>query len=238
MMLLERGSAPVYVPAYPVRVRDVSGAGDTVAAALSVMLAIGADRETAMRTANAAASVVVGKRGIANVSVAELRSRILPAASLAPEAKILHDRAALEDRLDDWRRQGLRVGFTNGCFDLLHPGHVRLLTEARGACDRLVVGLNSDASVKRLKGEGRPVQGQEARAEVLAGLEAVDVVVIFEEDTPLELLQRVRPKVLVKGADYHIDQVVGRELVEANGGEVVLVDLVPGYSTTRLVKRM
>ena len=237
MMLLERGSAPVYVPAYPVRVRDVSGAGDTVAAALSVMLAIGADRETAMRTANAAASVVVGKRGIATVSVAELRSRILPAASLAPEEKILHDRSALEDRLDDWRRQGLRVGFTNGCFDLLHPGHVRLLTEARGACDRLVVGLNSDASVKRLKGEGRPVQGQEARAEVLAGLEAVDVVVIFEEDTPLELLKRVRPKVLVKGADYRIDQVVGRELVEANGGEVVLVDLVPGYSTTNLIKR-
>jgi D-beta-D-heptose 7-phosphate kinase / D-beta-D-heptose 1-phosphate adenosyltransferase len=221
-----------------VRVRDVSGAGDTVAAALSVMLAIGADRETAMRSANAAASVVVGKRGIATVSVAELRSRILPAASLAPEEKILHDRAALEDRLDDWRRQGLRVGFTNGCFDLLHPGHVRLLTEARGACDRLVVGLNSDASVKRLKGEGRPVQGQEARAEVLAGLEAVDVVVIFEQDTPLELLGRVRPKVLVKGADYRVDQVVGRELVEANGGEVVLVDLVPGYSTTRLVKRM
>jgi len=220
-----------------VRVRDVSGAGDTVAAALSVMLAIGADRETAMRSANAAASVVVGKRGIATVSVAELRSRILPAASLAPEEKILHDRAALEDRLDDWRRQGLRVGFTNGCFDLLHPGHVRLLTEARGACDRLVVGLNSDASVKRLKGEGRPVQGQEARAEVLAGLEAVDVVVIFEEDTPLELLGRVRPKVLVKGADYRIDQVVGRELVEANGGEVVLVDLVPGYSTTNLIKR-
>jgi D-beta-D-heptose 7-phosphate kinase/D-beta-D-heptose 1-phosphate adenosyltransferase len=170
--------------------------------------------------------------------VPELRSRILPAASLAPEAKIVYDRSLLDDRLDEWRRQGLRVGFTNGCFDLLHPGHVRLLTEARGACDRLVVGLNSDASVKRLKGEGRPVQAQEARAEVLAGLEAVDVVVIFEEDTPLELLKRVRPKVLVKGADYRIDQVVGRELVEANGGEVVLVDLVPGYSTTRLVKRM
>ena len=237
MMLLERGAAPVYVPAYPVRVRDVSGAGDTVAAALSIMLAIGVDLETAMRTANAAASVVVGKRGIATVSVAELRSRILPAASLAPEAKIVYDRSLLDDRLDEWRRQGLRIGFTNGCFDLMHPGHVRLLTQARGACDRLVVGLNSDASVTRLKGEGRPVQGQEARAEVLAGLEAVDVVVIFEEDTPLELIRRVRPKVLVKGADYRIDQVVGRELVEADGGEIVLVDLVPGYSTTNLIKR-
>jgi len=237
MMLLERGNAPVYVPAYPVRVRDVSGAGDTVAATLSIMLAIGVDLETAMRSANAAASVVVGKRGIATVSVPELRSRILPAASRAPEEKILYDRSVLDDRLDEWRRQGLRVGFTNGCFDLLHPGHVRLLTEARGACDRLVVGLNSDASVKRLKGDGRPVQAQEARAEVLAGLEAVDVIAIFDEDTPVELIRRVRPKVLVKGADYRIDQVVGREMVEADGGEIVLVELVPGYSTTNLIKR-
>jgi len=238
MMLVERGGEPVYVPAYPVRVRDVSGAGDTVAATLAIMLALGADLKTAMRTANAAASVVVGKRGIATVSVPELRSRILPAASLAPEAKIVHDRSVLDDRLAEWRRQGLRIGFTNGCFDLLHPGHVRLLTEARGACDRLVVGLNSDGSVKRLKGEGRPVQDQAARAEVLAALEAVDLVVIFEEDTPIELIRRVRPKVLVKGADYRIDQVVGREIVEADGGEVVLVDLMEGYSTTRLVSRM
>src|SRR5262249_26609057 len=111
------------------------------------------------------------------------------------------------------------------------------LTQARGACDRLVVGLNSDASVTRLKGEGRPVQGQEARAEVLAGLEAVDVVVIFEEDTPLELIRRGRPEMVGKGADYRIDQVVGREVVEADGGEIVLVDIVPGYSTTNLIKR-
>src|SRR5262249_4094381 len=163
--------------------------------------------------------------------------RILPAASLAPEAKILYDRSALEDRLDDWRRQGLRVGFTNGCFDLLHPGHVRLLTEARGACDRLVVGLNSDASVKRLKGEDRPVQGQEARAEVLAGLEAGGVVGIFVGEAALQMVERRLPKGLVKGSDYRIDQVVGRELVEASGGEIVLVDLVPGYSTTNLIKR-
>jgi D-beta-D-heptose 7-phosphate kinase/D-beta-D-heptose 1-phosphate adenosyltransferase len=238
MMLLERGGVPVHVPAYPVRVRDVSGAGDTVAAALAIMLALGEDLETAMRTANAAASVVVGKRGIATVSAPELRSRILPPASLAPEEKIIHDRSLLDDRLAEWRRQGLRIGFTNGCFDLLHPGHVRLLTEARGACDRLVVGLNSDSSVRRLKGEGRPVQDQQARADVLAALEAVDAVAFFEEDTPIELIRRVRPKVLVKGADYRIDQVVGREIVEAGGGEIVLVGLVPGYSTTRLVNRM
>jgi D-beta-D-heptose 7-phosphate kinase/D-beta-D-heptose 1-phosphate adenosyltransferase len=237
MMLLERGRPPVYVPAYPVRVRDVSGAGDTVVAALSIMLAIGGDLETAMRTANAAASVVVGKRGIATVSAPELRSRILPAASLASEEKIIYDWSVLDERLAEWRRLGIRIGFTNGCFDLLHPGHIRLLTEARGACDELIVGLNSDASVRRLKGEGRPVQEQQARAEVLAALEAVDVVVIFDQDTPLELIRRVRPKVLVKGADYTVEEVVGREAVEADGGEIVLVDLVPGYSTSNILKR-
>jgi D-beta-D-heptose 7-phosphate kinase/D-beta-D-heptose 1-phosphate adenosyltransferase len=237
MMLVEPGSASVYVPAYPVRVRDVSGAGDTVAATLSILLAAGVDREAAMRAANAAASVVVGKRGIATVSVPELRSRILPSASLAPEEKIVHDWSVLDDRLAEWRQQGLRIGFTNGCFDLLHPGHIRLLTEARGACDYLIVGLNSDASVKRLKGEGRPVQEQQARAEVLASIEAVDQVVIFEDDTPLELIGRVRPKVLVKGADYRIEEVVGRDLVESYGGEVVLVNLVPGFSTSALVQR-
>jgi len=237
MMLLERDNAPIYVPAHPVRVRDVSGAGDTVVSALSLMLAIEGDFDSAMRAANAAASVVVGKRGIATVSAAELRARILPAASLASEEKIIYDWKVLDEKLFEWRRQGLRIGFTNGCFDLLHPGHVRLLREARGACDQLIVGLNSDASVKRLKGEGRPVQDQRGRAEVLAALEAVDVVVIFEQDTPVELIRRVQPKVLVKGADYTIDEVVGRAEVEANGGEVVLVDLVPGYSTSNLLQR-
>jgi D-beta-D-heptose 7-phosphate kinase/D-beta-D-heptose 1-phosphate adenosyltransferase len=238
MMLLVRGEEPVLVPAYPVKVRDVSGAGDTVVATLSVMLAAGIDLATSMRTANAAASVVVGKRGIATVSAAELRSRILPAASLASEEKIIYDWSTLDERLSELRRQGLRIGFTNGCFDLLHPGHVKLLTQARGACDHLVVGLNSDASVTRLKGTGRPVQDQYARAEVLSALEAVDAVVIFDQDTPIELIRRVRPKVLVKGADYRIDQVVGREVVEADGGKVVLIDLAPGHSTTALVRRI
>jgi len=131
----------------------------------------------------------------------------------------------------------LRVGFTNGCFDILHPGHVKVLTAARGACDRLIVGLNSDASVKRLKGEGRPVQDERARAEVLAALEAVDLVVIFAEDTPLDLIVRIKPSVLVKGGDYTRDQVVGHEAVKANGGEVLLVDILEGFSTTSLVQR-
>jgi D-beta-D-heptose 7-phosphate kinase / D-beta-D-heptose 1-phosphate adenosyltransferase len=237
MTLLVKGEEPVHIAAYPVKVRDVSGAGDTVAAVLAAMLAAKAGFEPAMRAANAAAAVAVSKRGTATVSIPELRARILPAASLAAEEKVLFDWSMLDERLKEWRKAGVRIGFTNGCFDLLHPGHIKVLTAARALCDRLIVGLNSDASVKRLKGEGRPVQEAHARAEVLAALEAVDLVIVFEQDTPLELLKRVRPKVLIKGGDYRLDQVVGREQVEADGGEVVLVDLVPGFSTTELVKR-
>ena len=236
-MTLVGNGEPVHVPAYPVRVRDVSGAGDTVVAVVAAMLALDADFESAMRAANAAAAVVVGKRGTATLSVAELRSRILPAATLAPEEKIVFDWALLDEHLAEWRRTGFRIGFTNGCFDLLHPGHVRLLAAARAACDRLIVGLNGDASVTRLKGEGRPVQPVQARAEVLAALEAVDLVVVFDEDTPQELIARVTPTVLVKGGDYTREQVVGREIVEAQGGQVVLIDLVPGHSTTAMVER-
>jgi len=237
MSLHVEGHVPIHIEAYPVKVRDVSGAGDTVAAVMAVLSAMRTPYEYAMRAANAAAAVVVGKRGTSTASLAELRHRILPAASLAPEDKIVFDWSVLDERLADWRRHGLRIGFTNGCFDLLHRGHVKLLAEARAACDRLVVGLNSDASTSRLKGPSRPINPAEGRAEVLAALEAVDLVVVFQEDTPLELIKRVRPAVLVKGADYRIDQVVGREVVEAAGGDVLLVSLVPGQSTTRLVRR-
>ncbi len=236
MTLVHNGTA-VHVPAYPVRVRDVSGAGDTVVAVVSAMLAMGADFESAMRAANAAGAVVVGKRGTATASVAELRSRILPSATLAPKEKIVFDWAVLDEHLAEWRKQGLRVGFTNGCFDLLHPGHVKLLAGARAACDCLVVGLNGDDSVTRLKGPGRPVQPVQARAEVLAALEAVDLVAIFDEDTPEKLISRVRPTVLVKGSDYTREEVVGREIVEALGGEIILIDIVPGHSTTSMVER-
>jgi D-beta-D-heptose 7-phosphate kinase / D-beta-D-heptose 1-phosphate adenosyltransferase len=238
MTLHVNGQKPVHIPAYPVRVSDVSGAGDTVAAVMAVLLAMKAPFEPAMRAANAAAAVVIGKRGTATVSLGELRHRILPAASLAPEDKIVFDWSMLDSRLAQWRQQGVRIGFTNGCFDLLHRGHIRLLAEARATCDRLVIGLNSDASTKRLKGRDRPINAAEGRAEVLAALEAVDLVVVFEEDTPLELIKRVRPAVLVKGADYKREDVVGREVVEAAGGQVILVDLVPGQSTTNIVRRM
>jgi D-beta-D-heptose 7-phosphate kinase/D-beta-D-heptose 1-phosphate adenosyltransferase len=225
------------VPAISVKVRDVSGAGDTVVATLAALLSAGSDFESAARIANAAASIVVGKRGTAVVTPEELRSRVLPAAALAAEEKIAFDWGVADDRVREWRAQGQRVGFTNGCFDILHPGHVKVLAEARGQCDRLVVGLNGDASVARLKGEGRPIQDAHARADVLAALEAVDLVVVFDQDTPLELIRRIRPKVLIKGGDYTRDSVVGAAEVEADGGEVVIVGLLPGHSTTSIAQR-
>jgi D-beta-D-heptose 7-phosphate kinase/D-beta-D-heptose 1-phosphate adenosyltransferase len=237
MTLVTRQGEAIHVPAHPVKVRDVSGAGDTVAAVLAATLAAGADWETALRMANAAAAVAVGKKGTASVTSAELRRRILPHAFLTAEEKIIAAGGELDAHLQDWRKQALRVGFTNGCFDILHPGHVKVLTAARSACDRLIVGLNSDASVKRLKGEGRPVQDERARAEVLAALEAVDLVVVFEEDTPIKLIAQICPRVLVKGGDYSREQVVGHAIVEAAGGEVLLVDVLPGFSTTSVVHR-
>jgi D-beta-D-heptose 7-phosphate kinase/D-beta-D-heptose 1-phosphate adenosyltransferase len=237
MTLVPRKGEPIHVPAYPVKVRDVSGAGDTVVAVLAVVLAAHAEWEDALRMASAAAAVAVSKKGTASVTATELRRKILPHAFLAAEEKIVAAADDLAARVADWRRQGLRIGFTNGCFDILHPGHVKVLTAARAACDRLVVGLNSDASVKRLKGDSRPVQDEQARAEVLAALEAVDLVAIFEEDTPIRLITQVKPSVLVKGGDYTREQVVGHEIVEAAGGEVVLIDILKGFSTTALVDR-
>jgi D-beta-D-heptose 7-phosphate kinase/D-beta-D-heptose 1-phosphate adenosyltransferase len=237
MFLHTRAGADVHIPAAAVKVRDVSGAGDTVVATLSVLLAEGVDFESAVRVANAAGSVVVGKSGTAVVTPAELRAHVLPSAALAAEEKIAFDWSVADERVREWRGQGLRVGFTNGCFDLLHPGHIMVLAQARGACDRLVVGLNSDASVSRLKGRDRPIQDAHARAEVLAALEAVDLVVVFEQDTPLELIERIKPKVLVKGGDYRVEDIVGRDVVTADGGEVIVVDTLPGHSTSAIVRR-
>ena len=237
MTLVPRDGAAIHVPALAVKVRDVSGAGDTVAALLAVTLAAGADWESVLRVATAAAAVAGGKQGTAVVTPAELRRKLLPHAFLAAEEKIVATADELDAHLKEWRKQELRVGFTNGCFDILHPGHVKVLTAARATCDRLIVGLNSDASVKRLKGDDRPVQDARARAEVLAALEAVDLVVIFEDDTPLRLITQIRPSVLVKGGDYTREQVVGHEIVAAYGGEVVLIDIMPGFSTTMLVER-
>jgi D-beta-D-heptose 7-phosphate kinase/D-beta-D-heptose 1-phosphate adenosyltransferase len=187
--------------------------------------------------ANLTAGISVGKQGTATVSREELLGALHLEDLVATDRKVATaDQAAI--RVASWRSNSLRIGFANGCFDLIHPGHIRLLTEARAACDRLIVALNTDASVKRLKGPTRPVQSETARATVMASLAPVDMVVLFDQETPLDLIRALRPDVLVKGADYTVDQVVGGDLVRGWGGRVVLVDLQEGHSTTGTIKRM
>lgn len=213
---------------------DVSGAGDTVVATLGALLAAGLPPEDAMRCANLAAGIVVGKTGTCPVTRDELLQELVEEESPEKEdgSKVVQ-RGELSDRLAAWRRRGLRVVATNGCFDLLHVGHLSCLERARALGDRLVVAVNSDASVRRLKGAGRPVNSQEARMALLAGLSCVDLVTMFDEDTPGELYRSLRPDVLVKGGDYTPSEVVGREYA----GETVIFPLVAGYSTTALLRR-
>jgi D-beta-D-heptose 7-phosphate kinase/D-beta-D-heptose 1-phosphate adenosyltransferase len=237
MSLIERGGDVAHVRAQAREVFDVAGAGDTVVATMATALAARMDLEMAAQLANLAAGIVVGKIGTAVASIEELHAAIDQQNLAAPSAKLMTaDQAAARARR--WRDQGLAVGFTNGCFDLLHPGHVSLLRQARASCDRLIVGLNSDASVKRLKGSTRPVQTEQARAAVLASLADVDALVVFAEDTPEELIAVLRPQILVKGADYTEDQVVGGALVKSYGGKVVLAELAPGHSTSNTIKRL
>ena len=224
-----------HFPSEAVDVFDVSGAGDTVVAALAAGLAAGLTMRVAARLANLAAGVVVGKVGTAVARCEDLLRVLTPQVSTL--RKIVTREAAAE-QVERWRRKGWRIGFTNGCFDLLHPGHVHLLEQARGQCDRLVVGLNSDASVRRLRGETRPVQPEAARAAVIAGHSAADLVVIYEEDTPLETLEALRPDILVKGADFTIDKVIGADQMQRWGGKVWLAELLKGYSTTTAVRKM
>ena len=226
-----------HLPAEAREVFDVSGAGDTVVAAVAAALAAGVPLIEAARLANVAAGIVVAKVGTAVARRDEIAEAIHAGDLLRGERKIVGLDGAL-DQVARWRRQGLRIGFTNGCFDLLHPGHVSLLEQARAACDRLIVGLNSDASVKRLKGPERPVQSEAARAVMLGSLAGVDLVVIFGEDTPLRLIEALKPDVLVKGADYALKDVVGGGFVQSYGGKIVLAELVPGQSTTATISRM
>jgi len=234
-MTVVSGADEVHLPALAREVFDVSGAGDTVVATVAAGLAAGMSVVDAAQLANVAAGLVVAKVGTAVVRVEELADGLGGAPGLA--AKIM-DRTGLQERIAQWRARGLSVGFTNGCFDIVHPGHISLIEQASAACDRLIVALNDDASVKRLKGEGRPVQPEGARARVIASLAGVDGVVLFAEDTPLALIEAVRPDVLVKGADYSVDEVVGGELVASYGGRIVLADLVDGFSTTDTISRI
>jgi len=228
-MTLVAGDEPaLHIASEGREVFDVSGAGDTVIA--------GAELPQAARLANAAAGIAVGKLGTAIVHPADLLGALQARDVLASEAKVVALETALE-RVQRWRAAGERVAFTNGCFDLIHPGQVSLVAHAAAAADRLIVGLNSDASVQRLKGPTRPVQNETARGIVLASLGAVDLVVLFDDDTPIELIRAIRPDVLVKGADYRIDQVVGADVVQGYGGRVLLADLLAGHSTTGTISR-
>ncbi len=233
-MLLVPVSGPhVAVPAAKREVYDVTGAGDTAVAVLAVSLGAKAPLLTAVQIANAAAGVSVGQIGAVAVEPSSIRDAL----AARPDGKVL-ERGALAARATSWRMAGKRIVFTNGCFDLLHTGHLSLLESAAKLGDVLVLAINSDESVRRLKGAERPLVPQAERAALLAALSFVDAVTIFEEDTPLETLKLVRPHILVKGADYRPDQVVGRELVEASGGRVAVVPLVPDKSTSALVERI
>ena len=222
-----------HFPAEAAEVYDVAGAGDTAVATLAAGLAARLDLSVAVRLANIAAGVVVGKVGTAVAREADLLAALSPQGGAF--RKIASREAAIE-HVQRWHHKGWRVGFTNGCFDLLHPGHLHLLEEAREACDRLVVGVNSDLSVRRLKGAERPVQPEAARSAVLASLASVDLVTVFDEDTPEALIAALRPDLLVKGANYTPDQVVGADLVRGWGGRVMLAELVPTAATVERIR--
>ncbi len=237
MTLVARDRPPVHLPAVAREVFDVSGAGDTVVATVALALAAHIDLAGAVELGNRAAGLAVGKPGTAVITAPELAHALRNAEVGGVERQIVTRDAAV-DLVERWRAGGKRIGFTNGCFDLIHPGHVSQLAQARATCDRLIVGLNSDASIRRLKGATRPVQSEVARAIVLSSLAAVDLVVVFDADTPIDLIAAVRPDVLIKGKDYAIEEVVGADLVQSYGGRVFLADIVPGHSTTAIISRL
>jgi D-beta-D-heptose 7-phosphate kinase/D-beta-D-heptose 1-phosphate adenosyltransferase len=241
MALAHRDGTEAVYPTRPRQVYDITGAGDMVMSVLGLALAAGADYPSAIRLANVAGGLEVEKIGVATVTREEILNELYQARVAAdPRAatRKLRTLSALLPELDARRRTGQRVAFTNGCFDILHLGHVQYLEEARAQADCLIVGLNTDASVRALKGPGRPINPEDARAAVLAGLGDVDYLVFFDDSTPIELIRAIRPDVLVKGADYRKDQVVGADLVESSGGRVHLAGLREGYSTTKLIQQM
>jgi D-beta-D-heptose 7-phosphate kinase/D-beta-D-heptose 1-phosphate adenosyltransferase len=238
VLIVQRDGTSAAFDATAKRVVDISGAGDTLVASFVLALVSDAGPINSARLGNSAAGIVVSKKGTSQVTVDELRDVLLSRPHFELRGKLHNGLSSLDESVAEWRKEGLTIGFTNGCFDLLHPGHVQLLCEARSYCDRLIVGLNSDSSVRRLKGPTRPIQSEAARSIVIAGLAFVDAVILFDSDTPTELIARFKPDVLVKGADYRIEQVVGREIVNAYGGRIVLIELVPDSSTTRIVEKL
>lgn len=235
MTLLRPGVAPLHFPARAREVFDVTGAGDTVIATLAAAMAAGVEMADAVALANIAAGIVVAKVGTATVSGPELRRAILK--EQGSERGVLNPDQLAAD-LADARAQGETIVFTNGCFDILHAGHVGYLEEARRLGSRLVVAVNGDASVKRLKGDGRPINPVDRRMAVLAGLEVVDWVTWFDGDTPEALLELLRPDILVKGGDYAPEDVVGKDIVESYGGRVAVLGFLDDCSTTAIVKKV
>jgi D-beta-D-heptose 7-phosphate kinase/D-beta-D-heptose 1-phosphate adenosyltransferase len=234
--VLEPGGS-YHSPARAREVFDVSGAGDTVIATLTAGIAGGLQVRTAVELANLAAGIVVAKVGTVPVAQHELIAALTPSSGITAGEKILDlERATL--RAAEWRASGETIVFTNGCFDLLHVGHITLLEDCRRFGSKLILGLNTDASVQRLKGPTRPIVGERERAKVMSALAAVDAVVLFDEDTPMELIRALKPNVLVKGGDYSIETVVGHEEVIASGGRVEIVPTVEGFSTTNIVKKL
>lgn len=235
--LLQRGEPDFVSPAKAREVYDVSGAGDTVIATLAASLAGGLQLPTAVELANLAAGIVVGKLGTVPVHAGELVGLLTQSPVVSSNEKVL-SRERAEERVRDWRAAGETIVFTNGCFDLLHVGHITLLEDCRRFGSKLVVALNTDASVSRLKGPSRPIVGENERAKVMAALAAVDLVTFFDEPTPLALIELLRPNVLVKGGDYSVQTVVGHETVAGYGGRVEIVPTVEGFSTTNIVRKL
>ena len=227
MMLVTPDSA-CHIPARPCEVFDVSGAGDTVIALLASGIITELGMAPSAHLANLGASLVVAKSGTACLAPGELLAQHRGEKQALPLSK------AVEQAIK-WRQQGLKIGFTNGCFDLLHAGHIHILTQAAAGCDKLIVAVNADSSVKRLKGEERPVQPQEVRSAILANLPFVDAVILFEEDTPKEVIEALSPDFLAKGGDYQIQDIVGADFVMAKGGEVRAIALLEGHSTSRFL---
>jgi D-beta-D-heptose 7-phosphate kinase/D-beta-D-heptose 1-phosphate adenosyltransferase len=229
-----------HVPARAREVFDVSGAGDTAIATMAAAIAVGLERHDAAALANLAAGIIVGKTGTIPITQAELLDALGRGEqhAVVPLAEKVSELAVLAETVERWRSEGEVIGFTNGCFDLLHAGHVNYLDWARRHCDRLVVGLNTDASVREQKGPQRPVNDEAARAAVLAGLSAVDAIVLFSDPTPLHLIEALRPDVLVKGSDYAEGDIVGAPEVRSWGGRVLRAPVLEGYSTTDILGRI
>ena len=219
-----------------VEVSDLSGAGDTSLAVFAILLSLGLGPDRSAHFANIAGGIAVRKRGTAVISKRELMAETTGGELASPSEKVMTSLRA-SSVCQYWREQGLKIGFTNGCFDILHPGHVSALAEIASRCDRLIVGLNSDKSVRRLKGSSRPIQDELSRAFVLAGLSSTDAIVVFEEDTPQQLIELLKPDVLAKSADYSEATMVGADFVRSYGGDVFIAKHLAGHSTTSILHK-